>query len=297
MKLFDRRYDRESQHCIYEIFGIKIRVKNSYSRMQAKIDTLELLLSLSTDMTKLSKAKGSLRNIQLECLKIYELVTDICKRNNIQYWLDSGTLIGQIRHKGFIPWDDDIDLCMLRPDYEKLLSILKTELADTDYYVRERAERSNFFQIRIILKNSDNIGIDVFPVDMYHSSKLTPDEKKTVSQKIRLTKKMFDKIHHSRYMNEAQIKKAKEDIKLLTKECILDNKDIEKEKPALFWGIDFLYRVKGDLIIDYDEVFPLKEADFEGHKSYIPNQYDAYLKNIFQDYMSVPKNIVIKRED
>lgn len=296
MKIFDRRYDRESQHCIYEFLGIKIRVRNTFSRMQAKLDTLELLLSLSTDVTKLSKATGKLREIQLECLKIYKLVTKICEENNLKYWLDSGTLIGQVRHNGFIPWDDDIDLCMLRPDYEKLLSILKTELAETDYFVRERAERSNFFQIRIIQKNSDNVGIDIFPVDMYHTSHLSDDEKNLVTQKIKSAKKEFDKLNHSKYMNAFQVQKAKKDILSITKEYILGNREPANEKPALFWGIDFLYRVKGHLIMDYDCVFPLKEASFEDCKCYLPNQSDAYLKNIFGDYMSIPKNIVIKRE-
>ena len=61
-----------------------------------------------------------LKKIQLEIL---DVVTQFCDANGIRYWLDSGTLLGAIRHKGYIPWDDDVDLGMLREDYERFLSI------------------------------------------------------------------------------------------------------------------------------------------------------------------------------
>ena len=68
---------------------------------------------------------SALRRDQLALLDMLCFVADICRQNGIQWWLSSGTLLGAARHKGFIPWDDDIDIAMPRKDYNVLLEILK----------------------------------------------------------------------------------------------------------------------------------------------------------------------------
>ena len=67
----------------------------------------------------------SLRETQLAALSILKKVDKICRENNLRYWLAYGTLIGALRGGGFIPWDDDVDICMPRPDYEKLLAFFE----------------------------------------------------------------------------------------------------------------------------------------------------------------------------
>ena len=75
-----------------------------------------------------------LKRLQIEILNA---VHDSCIKNNIDYWLDSGTLLGAIRHKGYIPWDDDIDIGMLRSAYESFVKYLTWKMKDISLYVRK----------------------------------------------------------------------------------------------------------------------------------------------------------------
>ena len=70
----------------------------------------------------------TLREIQLAELEILIEFDRICKLHNLKYSLAAGTLLGAIRHKGFIPWDDDIDVCMPRPDYEKFIELFRSSV-------------------------------------------------------------------------------------------------------------------------------------------------------------------------
>lgn len=72
--------------------------------------------------------KLTLKEVQAKAVEILVYIDNICRSNNLHYTLFYGTLIGVERHKGFIPWDDDIDIVMPRPDYELLIKILKTIL-------------------------------------------------------------------------------------------------------------------------------------------------------------------------
>ena len=74
-----------------------------------------------------------LRDLQLKCLEILLYFKDFCEKHNLRFFLCGGACIGAIRHKGFIPWDDDIDVFMPREDYEKL-GDLWNKYADTERY-------------------------------------------------------------------------------------------------------------------------------------------------------------------
>ena len=62
---------------------------------------------------------GSIKDVQLTCLEILKEIDRICKKHNILYWMEGGSMLGAVRHHGFIPWDDDLDIAMFRDDYNR----------------------------------------------------------------------------------------------------------------------------------------------------------------------------------
>ena len=123
--------------------------------------------------------KDSLRRLQLTQLEMLKDIKKVCDKHGIRYFLSSGTLLGAVRHKGFIPWDDDLDLDMFRSDYEKFLNIAQKELGK-QYFVQDwDTDNCYGFPFAKVLKEGtmlqeavtegtgvrDGIFIDIFPLD------------------------------------------------------------------------------------------------------------------------------------
>ena len=108
----------------------KLQNLNKKSNQLNSQNQLLDLLFTSCDI----KIKGNLRNVQLLYIELLRFVDNVCKKHDIDYWLEGGTLIGAVRHGGFIPWDDDIDLSIMRKDYEKLIKVLPDEISKYEYF-------------------------------------------------------------------------------------------------------------------------------------------------------------------
>ena len=126
---------------------------------------------LKTDEVK------KIQKCEVEILKEFDRIT---RKNNLRYMLVGGTLIGSIRHKGFIPWDDDIDIGMPRKDYEKFKKILNKQLDKKKYYFQDMFNTENYGMIfgKLMMKDTllveetncvdrekQGIWIDIFPFD------------------------------------------------------------------------------------------------------------------------------------
>lgn len=133
-------------------------------------------------------------------MEVLVVIDEVCKKNNLQYFAYAGTLLGAVRHSGFIPWDDDIDICMKRDEYDKLIKILSKELpygfvVAGMYAENERLRKAAFVpHLRVIADETlwnfndymkrfhgfpyQRVGIDIFPLDA-----LSEDMEQTKIQK------------------------------------------------------------------------------------------------------------------
>ena len=267
---------KDSSHNTLFLFGFKIRMLKKEIR---NVDSEYLVID---DITKIPPAQGALRKVQLGNLALLKMFDKVAKNNNLRYWIDFGTLLGAVRHKGFIPWDDDIDLGMPRSDYERVCEVFKD---DPNLYVCEFSNGRNKCYIKIKHKKLDTVFLDIFPYDLYHS-KTNEDEKKKLHAKIQ---KIAKKLKLS-WFRENNTEKLKYKLQKITKGKIQENKEcLEENQPSLFWGIDFPHTWK-NRVYDWESIFPISEIQFEGSVFPAPNNSDLVLKNIYGDYMQPPSN-------
>ena len=275
--------DADYSHKLIRILGIRFRILKKDNKKVIKIDYKKY-----SDITQLPPAEGFLREYQLSLLEILKEFDRICKLNNIRYWLSGGTLLGAMRHKGFIPWDDDVDVDMMREDYEKFASIFNACTKYADLYCelwRDKNAKATCI-LKIKHRKIKQISVDIFPHDFYFTAVIGED-KKRLNKKI---KKLRKSLSYS-FFRIKDTEKLMEKIKYLTQNVINQNIEVdERISPSIHWGLDFPHRWN-NWIYDYDQIFPLKEIEFEGYKFCCPANTDFMLRNIYGEYMKFPKSI------
>lgn len=109
-------------------------------------------------------------------LEILDEIDAYCEKNNIKYFLHAGSLLGAVRHKGYIPWDDDLDICMPRPEYERFLSSFTSENLSISYYEKDKLRVLPFMKVYSnktygttpkLKPLPFGLGVDIFPIDGY----------------------------------------------------------------------------------------------------------------------------------
>lgn len=255
--------------------------------------------------------KASLKEAQELMTTILKDIDSICRKNNINYWIESGTLLGAVRHKGFIPWDDDIDIGMLREDYNKFLEIANKELKDDVILCNFKNEKNVQYQwSKVKHKYSEIIEdgntseksglfVDIFPYDFY-----SREGNDFASKLKKRYKKKFAVLHYSgldnKSINNSSDKVKKYICKILK---IFLNKtfnelcsDVVKEitvkernkEDVLSYGIEV---TAYDNYLEYNDIFPLTDISFENITVKSPNKKEKYLKQLYgEDYMKLPKH-------
>lgn len=250
--------------------------------------------------------------IQRKILEILKVFIEICEENNLTYYALGGTLLGAVRHKGFIPWDDDIDLGMPREDYEKFKKIAVEKFNDKYLFLSEDTPgyRKAFSVIRdtstkIIMNYSnveqeESLWIDIFPIDGMPKDRL----KKSIQEKRYLYRRMmvqlsqFNTIVNQNKENrpwyETVIIKT---ANLINIEKILSFEKTQKKYIKAITKYSSTEEYSGN----YTGAYKLREIvpsnyfgepallDFEGIKLSCPEKYKEYLTAIYgEDYMQLP---------
>lgn len=238
-----------------------------------------------------------LQNVELDILKEF---IRVCEQLNLNYYLIGGTLIGAVRHKGFIPWDDDIDVCMLRKDYEIFLKEAPKYLK-SKYFLQTYENDEDYFQCFAKIRNSETtfieksakncninhgIYIDIFPMDNYYKyNKLSTRLIKYAifSRYLKIEGNFIKKslISLSKFLYGRKDKKylCRKLEKIYTKANKRKCKKITNYLGA--WGT----KKETHYIEDFSDY---KLADFEGIKVRIPIGFDRCLKDTYGDYMKLP---------
>ena len=169
---------KSSNRVIIYLFGIKIsHIKPGIRQSKSMYEKYSV--------AEIPKATGVLRLTQLGDLKMMKIFDKICADNGLEYWLDLGNLLGAVRHKGFIPWDDDADVGMLRDDYEKFIVLFKDGFAQyPDLYLKLHNNGRNRCFVKVLHRKFPNLAIDIFPYDFYYE-KIDDNKKKELTNKIK----------------------------------------------------------------------------------------------------------------
>ncbi len=252
------------------------------------------------------KQLTELRDLQRVQTKILKDLVDFCDVNNLKVYLLGGTMIGAIRHKGFIPWDDDIDVSMPRPDYEKLIELSKDGISEDCYLIAPELDKSFRGYIpQVAYRNSKS-----------KSGQYRDDEDLKISISLfvynGVPRTAFSRWIYYKYMyllraahslcranfNNVNTRMAKI-VGPILQPFFSSNKTIKYCNKILKLETMFSYnntelvapnsddRGYKELVTREEYEKPFK-VEFEGLRCYVPSNYDEHLRKYYGDYMQLP---------
>ena len=246
--------------------------------------------------------KTTVRDVQLVLLDMAKDIDEICKRNNIPYFLNGGSALGAIRHKGFIPWDDDFDIAMMYEDYIRFIKVLRKELP-TDKYtfqclhthrkynvtipaMKIRRKGTYIQEVNTLLANrikneegSDGVFIDVFVYDYCSKNKFIDLPFRILNTLIMPVIILLDNLHlNPLYLKNWYYSNARMYGRL--------------NRKSKYIGFDLTWTFNNPFkpyIFKYDDVYPTRYVEFEDTEFPVANHPHEFLcVGISPTYMTLP---------
>ncbi|MBQ6477599.1 MAG: LicD family protein [Bacilli bacterium] len=256
-------------------------------------------------ITLTDKQLKKLHDVELEILKEFDR---ICRKNKIEYYLIGGSLIGAVRHNGFIPWDDDVDVCLTRDNYDKFIKVQAKELDKKRFFFESietdkecgmlfsKLKRKDSKYLEVTSSKDDSragIWIDVFAFDNIKDDSFFSKLRYFHIYCLKMI--LLKKYNHLNYMED---KKKNTIIKIISILSVFYNgerlkkrlsklmrKDNNKDtKMIASYAGTYLFKE----IIDKEYLTDPIEHDFESLKVFIPKRYDEILRHYYGDYMKLP---------
>ena len=268
---------------------------------------------LLRQLTELESAE-----LKKKLLNIHNTIISICDKNGLRIMLSGGSCLGSIRHGGFIPWDDDLDMIMPRNDYEKFIKLYEEGQVDNqllfEYPSKKKDVKKN--HLKVFLKNTtlkemfddsdtfpSNIFVDVFPMDYAPNNKFLRKTKAIISDGLQfictcvLYKKYPSKNLEVFYKQDAEAYRRYK-LRLMfggmfsffshRRWVYLFDQFNKRSKVSTHYTIPCGRKHYLGETLPSEVFFPPLESSFEGVRTYLPHSPHDYLSNLYGDYMQIP---------
>ncbi len=264
--------------------NLTTNIKNINSTIKSQEELLDLQSQLFNDLYIYheQESRGFLKGIQLLSYEIMGFIDNVCSKYDLEYWVDYGSLLGNVRHNGFIPWDDDADVSMSRVNFDKFLEVIQNEIdahglfdkIKVQRYQIPNIKRKGFIQLSYKITKGDGRSLaacDVFPFDYIDLGDKSIEETK---KQYRAEYKILTSPNH-------------EDEKIAFNN-FNEKMKITSDGEFLIPGPDSAQHVFA--IYEKKYLFPLKRVQHGPYQLLIPNNPNKHLISIYgKTYMSMPR--------
>ncbi len=284
MKLWQTKMEKGKY--VTRLCGIRIW-KRPEAQLSEQAALLRRELLTMADVGAMPPARGMARDVQLAGLVLLKEVLRVAKEGAFHPWTISGSLLGVVRQGGrFIPWDDDVDQGMIREEYARFCEYFNEHCTDGFFAWRRYSRKWN--QIKISHKAlPKDVTMSVMSYDRYFKPLPTLAEKHALFRKVVAEQERIAKTFTDQSTDEDHFR-ALEDAR---ERVLLEGRGAapDSAKPAIFRGMEFSTPgwVK-ETVYDWDDIFPLRPATFEGVDVMTPNDPEAVLTYNYGDWAAWP---------